>query len=159
MKNQVKKIQDHDHFMRRALKQAHQAVAHEEVPVGAVIVDPQGTIIARAYNQVETKQTQVAHAELLALAKAGKKYGWRLEGCWMYVTLEPCSMCMHALYLSRLSGVVFGASSPIFGFRLDKRRNYSVYKMPMKIVGGVCADQAADLLKRFFKERRGNSYV
>ncbi len=146
--------------MSLALEQARIAAIHDEVPIGAVIVDENGDVIARAYNQVEKKRTQTAHAEMLALAEAGKKRGWRLEGCVMYVTLEPCAMCMHALYLSRVSELIYGASSPLFGFRLDKHVDYSIYKVLMKIRSGVCAEQAAALLKVFFKSKRrdGDEY-
>ena len=143
-------------FMCEALKQAHKAGAKDEVPVGAIVVDAQGAIICRGYNQVETHSTQCAHAEMRALQKAGKKIGdWRLEGCWLYVTLKPCIMCMGLIYLSRLDGVVYGADSPLFGYRLDKVDTSRVYKEDtLAIVAGVCAEQAASLLKWFFQDKR-----
>ena len=146
-----------DHFfMRQALTQARKAFACNEVPIGAVIINKEGVVIARAYNQVEAKDTQSAHAELLAINKAGKKIGdWRLNECWLYVTLEPCSMCMNLIYLSRLSGVVFGTNSPLFGYRLDNKQSNRVYKKAtVSVVEGVCADESAQLLKRFFNQKR-----
>lgn len=143
-------------FMQQALKQAHKAAAANEVPIGAVIVSPDGKVIARAYNQVEHNQTQSAHAEVLAINKAGKKLGdWRMSECWIYVTLEPCSMCMNLIYLSRFAGVVFGASSPLFGYRLDNTQPDQVYKRAtVMVIEGVCAQESAQLLKRFFNQKR-----
>ncbi len=143
-------------FMRQALTQARKASAKNEVPIGAVIVSPDGRVIARAHNQVESKDTQSAHAELLVINRAGKKIGdWRLNNCWLYVTLEPCSMCMNLIYLSRLAGVVFGANSPLFGYRLDNKQSNQVYKkITVSVVEGVCADESAQLLKRFFNQKR-----
>lgn len=151
------KTQNHDHYMRKALKQAQCAFARDEVPVGAVIVDAQGMVIARAHNQVEKMKSQTAHAELLALAKAGKRLGdWRLEGCWLYVTLEPCSMCMSAIGLSRLAGVVYGADSPLFGYqKVDKGGASWLYKRDaLTIVGGICNENAKKVLQQFFKQKR-----
>jgi len=145
---------DDTFYMHQALVQARKAAAADEVPVGAIIIDPRGEIIARAYNQVEHRQTQVAHAELRALAQAGKKRGWRLDDCWLYVTLEPCAMCMHAIKLSRISGVVFATSSPIFGYQLDNHATFPVYQWPMMVKSGVCAHESAQLLKDFFKHKR-----
>ncbi|MCX5922653.1 MAG: nucleoside deaminase [Candidatus Dependentiae bacterium] len=143
-------------FMSQALRQAEKAFAKNEVPVGAVIVNPQGVIIARGMNLVESQHTQRAHAESLAIEKAGKKlHDWRLEGCWLYVTLEPCAMCMNLILLSRLDGVVFGASSPLFGYHLDNNLNVQLYKKSvLSIVEGICQEEAGILLKRFFKTKR-----
>jgi len=144
------------YFMRQALKQAQKAFASDEVPIGAVIVDKKGKIIARGYNQVEKKHAQTAHAEMLAITKAGKKLqDWRLEDCWIYVTLEPCAMCMVLIRLSRMKGVVFGANSPLIGYHLDKMLQLPVYKKDTFItVKGVLSDEAVTLLKRFFKKKR-----
>ena len=143
-------------FMQEALAQAQQAFDADEVPVGTVIVDKDGSIIARAYNQVENLDTQCAHAELQALAQAGKAQGdWRLLDCWLYVTLEPCAMCMHAIKLHRLAGVVYGADSPLFGYQLDKKEFDSLYKNDtLQIISGLMSTQAAQLLKHFFKLKR-----
>ncbi|MEX2438125.1 MAG: nucleoside deaminase [Candidatus Babeliales bacterium] len=148
-------IQEDQFFMQAALAQAALAAQQDEVPVGAVIVGPDGTLIATAYNQTEQLHTQAAHAEMLALAAAGNARGdWRLDDCWIYVTLEPCAMCMHAIALSRIAGVVYGAASPLYGYQLDKYGRFSLYQWPMIIKVGVCADEAAQILKVFFKKRR-----
>jgi len=143
-------------FMRQALRQAQKASECDEVPIGAVIVNDKGEVIARGYNQVEKQHTQTAHAEMLAIAKAGKKMqDWRLEDCWIYVTLEPCAMCMVLIRLSRMKGVVFGADSPLFGYRLDKMLQLPVYKKDtFHVIKGVLKDEAAYLLKSFFKKKR-----
>jgi tRNA(adenine34) deaminase len=147
-------------FMHKALLQAQRAYAADEVPVGAILVDVDGTIIGRGYNQVEKQHTQAAHAEVIAISKAGKKMGdWRLNGCWLYVTLEPCSMCIYLALLSRLEGVVFGASSPLFGYQLDKTLTFQLYKNnALSIVAGVSAEKAAQLLRNFFRLKRGEMH-
>ncbi len=100
---------DDERFMVEALKQAWKAFAAGEVPVGAVIVHD-GRVIARAYNQVELLQDATAHAEMLVIGSAAQALsGWRLEGCTLYSTLEPCCMCAGALFLSRVSRLVWGA--------------------------------------------------
>lgn len=143
-------------YMRQALKLARKAYDAGEVPVGAVVVDSAGAIVGRGYNQVEKRNSQAAHAEIIAITKAGKKLGdWRLNGCWIYVTLEPCSMCMNLIAISRCKGVVFGAKSPLFGFQLDKGGVFQLYKENVvEAVAGLCAEDAAQLLKNFFKGRR-----
>lgn len=143
-------------FMGQALEQAQQAFTCDEVPVGAIIVTAQAEIIACAYNQVESRNTQCAHAELQALQQAGERSGdWRLLGCWIYITLQPCGMCMHAIRLHRLAGVVYGADSPLFGCHLDKREFDSVYKNDtIQILSGVEREKAEQLLKQFFKKKR-----
>lgn len=142
--------------MQRALRQAQRAFDRDEVPIGAVVVDQKGTVIAQAYNLVETKNTQAAHAEVQALIKAAKKVGdWRLTGCWLYVTLEPCTMCMGLIQLSRLAGVVYGPASPLFGFQLDNAQGLPLYKKDaVQIIQGVCASESVGLLKQFFKKQR-----
>ena len=143
-------------FMSLALKQAQKALLKDEVPVGALVVDAHGVILSRGMNLTETWHTQQAHAESLAITKAGKKLSdWRLEGCWVYVTLEPCAMCMHLILLSRVSGVVFGASSPLFGFHLDNALAIQLYKKStLTIVEGVNKEKSVVLLKQFFKAKR-----
>jgi len=94
-------------YMCQALTLARKALASDEVPIGALVVDEQGVIVGRGFNQVMKRCTQRAHAEVTALAQAGKKRGdWRLNGCVLYVTLEPCAMCMAFAYLSRVQAVV-----------------------------------------------------
>lgn len=148
------------YFMNQALTQAKRAFAKDEVPVGAVVVSPQGNIIARGHNQVEKKHTQAAHAEVQALVKAGKKVAdWRLEGHWLYVTLEPCAICMNLIYLSRLAGVIYGAKSPLFGYHhLDNNGSSSLYKRDaVMVIADICGQEAAQLLRTFFKEKRNKS--
>lgn len=143
-------------FMRLALQQAQKAAAREEVPVGAIVVDVHGVIIARGYNKVEQTQSQTAHAEMHALLKASrKKNNWRLEGCWIYVTLEPCVMCIGLIVNSRMAGIVYGARSFLFGYSLDKDIASWVYKKnAFRIVQGVGAQQSGALLKDFFTKKR-----
>lgn len=146
-------------FMQEAIVQAQCAYEIDEVPIGAVVVNQEGVIIARAYNSVERDCTQRAHAESLAIELAGKYVGdWRLNGCWLYVTLEPCSMCMGLIKLSRLAGVVYGAPSPLFGFHLDNQDDLWVYKNDaVLVIEGVMADEAAELLKSFFQKKRNKN--
>lgn len=143
------------YFMRQALKMAEKAFDLDEVPVGCVIVHD-GKVIARACNEVERKDTQCAHAEMTALQKAGKKLGdWRLLECELYVTLEPCAMCMYAILLHRVAGVIYGASSPVFGYQLDKQGFDPLYKYDaLRIVSGVMQEESAQLMKKFFTSKR-----
>lgn len=142
--------------MQEALKEAQIAYEMDEVPIGAVVVNSEGVIIARSHNSVERDCTQRAHAESLAIELAGKQLGdWRLSECWLYVTLEPCSMCMGLIKLSRLAGVVYGAASPLFGFRLDNQEDLWVYKRdPVTVIEGLMVDETAELLKKFFHNKR-----
>jgi tRNA(adenine34) deaminase len=145
-------------FMDQALKQANKAFDLDEVPVGAVVVNTMGEIISYAHNRVENDCTQRSHAEALAIEGAGRNKGdWRLENCWLYVTLEPCSMCMGLIRLSRLAGIVYGAHSPLFGFRLDKLNDLWVYKRDAFIViQDVRSAESAQLLKKFFQKKRNS---
>jgi tRNA(adenine34) deaminase len=148
-------IQD-KRFMRQALTLARKALAIDEVPIGALVVSPEGVILGRGYNKVTCTHSQTEHAEAVAIRRAGKKLGdWRLEGCWLYVTLQPCAMCMNLINLARLAGVVYGAESPLFGYHLDKGAGLRVYKRgALAIIGGVESDEAVQLLKQFFNEKR-----
>jgi tRNA(adenine34) deaminase len=142
-------------YMQQALELAKQSAAEDEVPVGAIIIDEQGVVIGQGANGVEKCKSQLAHAELLAIAQATKERNdWRLDGCALYVTLEPCAMCFGAIRLSRISRLVYGAQSPRFGYQLDKIASGGVYKKDMMIEGGVCADQAQQLVKLFFQKQR-----
>lgn len=143
-------------FMQEALQEAHKATALNEVPIGAVVVNPQGKIVGRGYNCVEGAKCQREHAEMRAIAQACKEIGdWRLDGHWIYITLEPCTMCMGLIKLSRLEGVVYGADSPLFGYRLDNIGNDQLYNdnTPI-IISGVGQEESAEVLKRFFYEKR-----
>ena len=147
----------HERYMQLALAQAQLAFDKDEVPVGAVIIAPDGNVIAQAYNAVEQTHTQTAHAEMLAIAQAGAALGdWRLQDCWLYVTLEPCAMCMNAIIISRMAGVVYGASSPLFGYlKVDKEGSSWLYKRDaLTILSGIGEQEAQQLLRQFFKQKR-----
>ena len=143
-------------FMQEALVQAQYAATIDEVPIGAILVNPEGEIVGRGYNSVERDCTQRSHAEGIAIEQASKKLGdWRLAGHWLYVTLEPCTMCMGLIKLSRLDGVVYGAASPLFGFRLDNKDHLWVYKKDaFSIIEGVEKEASAAVLKKFFHKKR-----
>lgn len=147
---------DDAYFMADALIQAHKAFDCNEVPIGAVVVDKDGNIIARAYNQVEKKESQLAHAELQVLAKVTKKMKrWRLNDLTIYVTLQPCVMCMGALILSRIGRIVYAANSPLFGCNLDKHEWFGIYKDSLPIIEFQEHVESIELLKNFFiKQRR-----
>jgi tRNA(adenine34) deaminase len=144
--------------MVQALKQAEYAFAEQEVPVGAIIVHGDRTIAA-AHNQRERLRDPTAHAEMIAITQAAESIGdWRLEGCTLYVTLEPCAMCAGAIVQARIPLVVFGAADPKAGavhslYRLldDGRLNHRA-----EIVCGVLAKPCADILTRFFQQQRQN---
>lgn len=142
--------------MNRALKEAQKAFVEDEVPIGAIVINHDKEIIAKGHNQVEKKQQQIAHAEIIAITRANKKMAsWRLEGCWLYVTLEPCAMCINLILLSRMEGIVFGASSPKFGYQLDKEGLISLYRRnTIEVLQGVCEQESAQLLKNFFQRKR-----
>jgi tRNA(adenine34) deaminase len=142
-------------FMTQALRQATIALRKNEVPVGAVIVDKHEKIIARAHNLVETRHCQTAHAEALAIQKACKKIGdWRLNGCWIYVTLEPCLMCIGLIQLARIEGIVFGAQSRLFGSGLGDGSKLPAYTKGLTIHGGIMTHESISLLQAFFKHVR-----
>lgn len=143
-------------FMRQALSQAHNAWALGEVPVGAVVVKD-GQVVATGFNQPIGTHDPTAHAEIMALRAAAAILGnYRLPGCELYVTLEPCAMCSGAMMHARLARVVFGAADPKTGtcgsivnlFEQEKLNHHT------EVVGGVLADECAAVLKEFFAERR-----
>ncbi|HEV2916400.1 MAG TPA: nucleoside deaminase [Candidatus Babeliales bacterium] len=146
-------------YMDNALKQAQYAAEAQEIPIGAVIINKNGDCIAQAYNKTEQNHSQTAHAELEALRAAGNILkDWRLTDCWLYVTLEPCIMCMGAIYLSRLAGIVYGASSPLFGSQLDNAALLPVYKVDtLSIITGVRAKESELILKSFFRTKRSSN--
>ncbi|MBI1890817.1 MAG: tRNA adenosine(34) deaminase TadA [Burkholderiales bacterium] len=143
-------------FMRQALDQAHNAWALGEVPVGAVVVH-EGKVISTGFNQPIGTHDPTAHAEIMALRAAASILGnYRLPGCELYVTLEPCAMCAGAMMHARLARVIFGASDPKTGtcgsivnlFEQEKLNHHT------ELVGGVLAEECGKLLKEFFTERR-----
>jgi tRNA(adenine34) deaminase len=147
---------DEEQVMRLALEEARRCLDHDDVPIGAVVTRD-GEVLAAAGNQREMANDPTAHAELLALRAAAAGVGsWRLEGCTLTVTLEPCAMCAGAAVLSRLDRVVFGAADPKAGFAgslgnllQDPRLNHTV-----AVTDGVLAEECGDLLRTFFRERR-----
>lgn len=147
------KQKNHEFYIRQALLQAQKAFELEEVPIGAIIVDESGKIIARAYNKMESICCQTGHAEVLAIQKACKKIGdWRLNDCWLYVTAEPCPMCFGLAQLSRLRGIVYGCRSPQFGFESNKIVPLSY--IDMIIQGGILETKCSSILQDFFEKIR-----
>ena len=146
----------HRIWMERALDQARQAETHGDVPVGAVVVKD-GQVLATGRNVRERDQDPTGHAELVAVRAAAAVLGsWRLDGCALYVTLEPCTMCAGALVLARLPLLVFGAADPkagavgsLYDLVQEPRLNHRV-----EVVGGVMADECGAVLRRFFRARR-----
>ncbi len=143
-------------MMERAITMARKAAALDEVPVGAVVYRG-NRIIAEGFNQRETSKDPVAHAELLAISRAGRALGeWRLSDCSLAVTLEPCPMCSGALVNARMGRLIYGATDPkagacdsLFHIPTDRRLNHEV-----EVISGVMADRCGQLLKDFFKRKR-----
>ena len=143
-------------YMTAALELARQAAALGEVPVGAIVADGDGAIIGRGYNRRETDRDATAHAEILAIQEAcRKKSSWRLTGCTLYVTLEPCPMCTGAILQSRLEQVVFGADDEKAGCcgGLLHLTEYPFSHHPA-VYAGVLEEECRKLLQDFFQKRR-----
>lgn len=140
-----------------ALEQARHALALDEVPIGAVVLDPSGAVLATGFNERETTSDPTAHAEVLALRRAGAALGsWNLTGCTLAVTLEPCTMCAGAVVLSRIARLVFGAWDPkagAVGSVRDAVRDSRLNHNP-EVVAGVREDECGALLEEFFAGRR-----
>lgn len=144
-------------FMQRALELAELSQAKGDIPVGALILDVDGKIIAEAHNERELRQDPTAHAEILALQRAAAALGqWRLKGCTLVVSLEPCVMCAGALSLSRIDRVVFGTVDPragatgsVYQIHEDVRLNHRII-----VHGGVLEQACRDLIVSFFKKKR-----
>lgn len=144
-------------MMRRALEQASLGAREGEVPVGAVIVDADGQVIGRGFNQTISHNDPSAHAEIVALRAAGAlMQNYRLPGAALYVTLEPCMMCIGALIHARLARVVFGAADPKTGACGSVVRLHDIDRLNHHTVvqGGVLADECSAMLRAFFRERR-----
>lgn len=147
---------EQEKFMKEAIRQAKKARALEEVPIGCVIVS-EGKIIARGYNRRNTDKNTLSHAELNAIRKASRKLGdWRLEGCTIYITMEPCQMCAGAIVQSRMKEVVIGCMNPkagcagsILNILQMKQFNHQV-----DITRGVMEEECSQMLKQFFAELR-----
>ena len=146
----------HEHFMRMALAEAQAALEEGEVPVGAVIVR-EGRVLASAHNQREQLRDPTAHAEMVAITQAAEALGsWRLEGCALYVTLEPCPMCAGASLQARIPTVVYGATDPkagavhtLYQLLSDPRLNHRP-----QTVSGVLFAPCGEILTRFFQAQR-----
>ena len=142
--------------MKKAIKQAQKAALIDEVPVGAVIVKD-GKIVASAYNTRESKKDALGHAEINAIKKANKKLSaWRLDGCTIYVTVEPCIMCAGALIQARVDKIVYGTEDfkgGAFGSSINILDAKSINHHP-EVVSGVLKDECAEIIKEYFKGKR-----
>ena len=155
---QTRRAETDRSLMEQALACAREAETSGEVPVGAVIVNAAGVVVARAANAPIAEHDPTAHAEILALRTAGRALGnYRLPGCVLYVTLEPCAMCVGALVHARIARIVYGAPDPktgacgsVFDLASSPRLNHRI-----EVTSGVLADASAELLKQFFAARRG----
>lgn len=144
-------------YMKRALELAAEAEAKGDIPIGAVVVNLDGKIIAEGHNERELRHDPTAHAEVLALrAAAEKEQAWRLTGCTLVVSLEPCVMCAGALSLARVDRIVFGCSDPragatgsIYQIHDDARLNHR-----MEVISGVLEAECRDILVSFFRKKR-----
>lgn len=146
-----------EQWMGAALQEARAALAHDDVPIGAVVVSDAGEVLGRGHNERELREDPTAHAEVLALREAAAALGsWRVLDATLYVTLEPCTMCAGAIVLSRIPRVVYATADPkagavdsILSILSDERLNHRP-----SVTSGVRADEAADLLRSFFRARR-----
>ncbi len=163
-----------ERWMNEALRLAREAAGRGEVPVGALVVRD-GVVLARGHNQVEALRDATAHAEILAIGAAGGAGGdpteldgyeertgsgrgdWRLDDATLYVTLEPCTMCCGAILLARVGRVVFGAADPRAGAVVSTARllDGNPYRHRVEVVGGILAGPCGELLRTFFRDRRG----
>jgi tRNA(adenine34) deaminase len=148
-------------FMQLCLDEASEAYDNDEVPVGAVILAPDGKPIARAHNLTVRKNSPIAHAEMLAIKEAAKVlHNFRLTGCTLYVTKEPCTMCAGAIIEARIRRLVFGCfdrKRGAFGSLFDVNKLALNHKV--EVQGGILREQSEELLQRFFRQRRGTEVV
>lgn len=135
-----------EYYMQKAIKQAEKALKYNEVPVGAVIVK-NNKIISKAFNKKEKKYDATKHAEIIAISKACKKLkNWRLDGCEIYVTMEPCMMCSGAIEQSRIKKIIYGVKNENYGCA-DKLKN-------IEIISQICENECKEIVQTFFKKRR-----
>ena len=149
-------MRDEEKFMKEAIRQAKKAYALREVPIGSVIVY-EGKIIARGYNRRNTDKNTTSHAEINAIRKASKKLGdWRLEGCTLYVTLEPCQMCAGAIVQARIDKVVIGSMNPKAGCAGSVLNLLEMdgFNHKVEVERGVLEEECSTMLSGFFKELR-----
>ena len=152
----MRRLTDQERYMKEAIRQARKAEALMEVPIGCVIVK-EGKIIARGYNRRNTDKNTLSHAELNAIKKASRATGdWRLEGCTMYVTLEPCQMCAGALVQSRIDEVVIGCMNPKAGSAgsVINLLQMDGFNHKVKITKGVLEEECSSMLSEFFRRLR-----
>ena len=155
------KYSDEEKYMKAAIEQAKKAERINEVPIGCVIVY-ENKIIARAYNKRNIKKNTLAHAEIIAINKASKKLGdWRLEGCTMYVTLEPCQMCAGAIVQARVDKVVIGCMNPKAGCAGSI---LNILQMPefnhkVEISEGILREECSNMISTFFKNLRNRKQI
>lgn len=145
-------------FMKEAIKEAYKAEKNGDVPVGAVIVKD-NKIISRAYNKKESSQIATKHAELIAIEKAcGKLKNWRLNGCTMYVTMEPCLMCFGSILQSRIEKIIYSVENDKFGFQqnIDWNNYANTSNHKVEIESGICEEKCKEIMQNFFKEKRNN---
>jgi len=152
----MRRLTEQERYMKEAIRQAKKAEALMEVPIGCVIVK-EGKIIARGYNRRNTDKNTLSHAELNAIKKASRVTGdWRLEGCTMYVTLEPCQMCAGALVQSRIDEVVIGCMNPKAGSAgsVINLLQMNGFNHQVKITKGVLEEECSSMLSEFFRRLR-----
>jgi tRNA(adenine34) deaminase len=156
-KNKLKMVPDYNLLMREAIREAEKGLQKNEVPVGAVLVEPDGRIIARAHNQPVTLDDPTAHAEILAIRSGAHCCrNYRLTGATLVVTLEPCLMCMGAAVHARITRLVFGTGDPkggaagsLYDLAKDERLNHRI-----EVVSGILEEECRALLQDFFRKRR-----
>ena len=149
-------MQNHEHYMRIALGLANEAQTEGEAPVGCVIVDAGGSVIGCGRNRRESTKSAVAHAEIEAIESACKALGdWRLAGCSLYVTLEPCPMCAGAVIMSRMDKLYYGAKDELTGSCGSVINLFmESYGQSTQVTGGILADECSEMLSGFFKKLR-----
>lgn len=144
----------HEAWMQQALAEAQRALP-QDVPVGALVITAAGKIIGAGCNRREAWHDPTAHAEMIALKQAGETLGdWRLSGCTLYVTLEPCPMCASALLQARIATIVFGADDPVQGALGSLLNLVPLYPGAATVIGGVLEQPCQTLLQDFFKAQR-----
>lgn len=147
-------------FMDQAYKQAQKAFKAQEIPIGAVLVSRDGHVLAQGYNQVEKKQNTVLHAEMIVIQKASKKLeSWRLVGATLYVTVQPCLMCLGAIFLARIPRVVYGIESAKYGVFIDQVQKLGIYQNLHTVAQCIHYEPAKTLLQLFFRKKRSMQYV